>query len=59
VASFAYTVEVASFEGLRASDESEEIRFFPLDTLRDIDVPATQRPVLERLLSRDPPPHLD
>lgn len=59
VASFAYTVEVASFDALRASDESEELRFFPREALRDLDVPATQQPVLERLLSGDPPPHLE
>lgn len=59
MASFAYTVEVASFDGLRASDESEGLRFFPREALRDLDVPATQQPVLERLLSGDPPPHLE
>lgn len=59
VASFAYTVEVGSFDGLRASHESEELRFFPRKALRKVDVPETQRPVLERLLSGDPPPHLD
>lgn len=59
MASFAYTVEVASFDGLTASEESEELRFFPREALRDLDVPATQRPVLERLLAGEPPPHLD
>ena len=59
MASFVNAVEVASFDGLRASDESEELGFFPREALRDVDVPATQRPVLERLLSGDPPPHLD
>lgn len=59
MASFVYSVEVASFDGLRASKESEELRFFPREALRALDVPATQRPVLERLLSGDRPPHLD
>lgn len=59
MASFAYTVDVASFEGLRTSEESEELRFFPREVLQDLDLPATQRPVLERLLSGEPEPHLD
>jgi 8-oxo-dGTP pyrophosphatase MutT (NUDIX family) len=59
VASFVYSVTVESFRGLSASDESEELRFFPRGELRDLDVPATQRPVFERYLSVDPPPHLD
>jgi ADP-ribose pyrophosphatase YjhB (NUDIX family) len=59
VASFVYLVEVESFEGLRASDESEELRFFARDELGGLDVPATQRPVFERFLGREPPPHLE
>jgi 8-oxo-dGTP pyrophosphatase MutT (NUDIX family) len=59
VASFAYVVAVTSFEGLRASAESEELRFFRRSELRGLDFPATQRPVVERLLSAGRPPHLD
>jgi 8-oxo-dGTP pyrophosphatase MutT (NUDIX family) len=56
--SFAYSVEVESFDSLQVSDESEELRFF-LDTeLCELAMPATQRPVVERLLSGDRPPHL-
>jgi 8-oxo-dGTP pyrophosphatase MutT (NUDIX family) len=58
-ASFAYSVEVESFDSLQVSDESEELRFF-LDTeLYELAMPATQRPVVERLLSGDRPPHLE
>jgi 8-oxo-dGTP pyrophosphatase MutT (NUDIX family) len=59
VASFAYLVEVESFDELRVSDESEELRFFPKDELLALDVPATQRPVFERYVSGDAPPHLE
>jgi 8-oxo-dGTP pyrophosphatase MutT (NUDIX family) len=59
VASLVYSVGVASFEGLRASRESEELRFFSKEGLLAIDLPATQRPVLEKLLSSAPPPHLE
>jgi 8-oxo-dGTP pyrophosphatase MutT (NUDIX family) len=59
VASFAYVVAVASFDGLRASHESEELRFFPRAELLALDVPATQRQVLEKLVSVEPPPHLE
>jgi 8-oxo-dGTP pyrophosphatase MutT (NUDIX family) len=59
VASFAYLVEVESFEGLRPSSESEELRFFPLDELAGLDMPATQSPVIERLLAGAAPPHLE
>jgi len=59
VASFVYLVAVESFDGLRASEESEELRFFARDELHDLDVPATQRPVFDRYLSGQPPPHLD
>lgn len=59
VASFVYLVDVESFDGLRASDESEELRFFARDELRGLDVPATQRPVFERYLGGEPPPHLE
>jgi 8-oxo-dGTP pyrophosphatase MutT (NUDIX family) len=59
LASFVYLVEVESFDGLRASDESEELRFFAHDELGGLDVPATQRPVFERYLAGAPPPHLE
>jgi 8-oxo-dGTP pyrophosphatase MutT (NUDIX family)/predicted nucleotidyltransferase len=56
---FVYSVSVVSISGLRASPESEELRFFPRSELLALDLPATQRPVLERLLSDAPPPHLE
>jgi 8-oxo-dGTP pyrophosphatase MutT (NUDIX family) len=59
VASFVYTVAVTSFGGLRASAESEELRFFWRSELPALDMPATQQPVIERLLSGDSPPHLE
>ena len=59
VASFVYRVAVESFDGLRASEESEELRFFAKDDLLDHDVPATQRLVFERYVSGAPVPHLE
>ena len=59
VASFVYTVGVASFSGLRASEESEELRFFSKSELAGLDVPATQRPVFDRYLSGEPAVHLE
>ena len=59
VASFVYRVAVESFDGLRASDESEELRFFAKGDLLRLDVPATQRPVFERYVSGKAPPHLE
>ena len=59
VASFAYRVEVESFDGLRPSSESEELRFFARHEIAGLDLPATQWPVVERFLAGDPPPHLD
>jgi 8-oxo-dGTP pyrophosphatase MutT (NUDIX family) len=59
VASFVYTVLVASFTCLRASEESEELRFFSKGELVQLDVPATQRPVFDRYLSGEPPLHLE
>jgi mutator protein MutT len=58
IASFVYRVGVESFDGLRASEESEEVRFFARDDLSRLDVPATQRPVFERYLAGGPLPHL-
>jgi ADP-ribose pyrophosphatase YjhB (NUDIX family) len=59
VASFVYRVAVESFDGLRASEESEELRFFAKGDLLRLDVPATQRPVFERYVSDKAPPHLE
>ena len=59
VVSFVYSVDVETFEGLRASSESEELRFFARGELLDLDLPATQRHIIERFLSEEPPPHLE
>ncbi|MBD0330627.1 MAG: NUDIX domain-containing protein [Thermoleophilia bacterium] len=59
VVSVAYSVAVASFAGLRASEESEALRFFPLAELPFLALPATQRPIVDRLLTGGPPPHLE
>ena len=59
VASLVYTVVVVSFDGLRPSAESEELRFFPMSELAALGMPATQRPVIERLVSSARPPHLE
>jgi hypothetical protein len=59
IASFVYDVGVASFDELRPSSESELLRFFPKAKLAGIDLPATQQPVVEKLLSGSPPPHLE
>ncbi len=49
--SFVYNVEVESFEPLRTSEESLEFRFFDGDSLRNLDVVETARPVIEAHLS--------
>lgn len=59
VASFVYSVAVESFSGLRPSSESESLRFFPKRELLELDLPATQRHIVERLLSGDKSPHLE
>ena|SRR6266545_1685119 len=59
VASLVYSVEVASFDPLRPSAESEELRFFPKGDLLALDMPATQRPIVEKILSGESPPHLE
>ena len=59
VASFVYLVGITSFDGLRASSESEELRFFPNGDVLDLDLPATQRHILERFVSGGRPPHLE
>jgi 8-oxo-dGTP pyrophosphatase MutT (NUDIX family) len=59
VASFAYRVDVETLDGLSPSSESEELRFFAKEALLEIDMPATQLPVVEALLSNRAPPHLE
>lgn len=59
IASVAYTTSVETFERLRPSSESEELRFFPTHDLANLEMPATQRPVVARLVSDRSPPHLD
>ena len=59
VAAFAYEVDVASFDGLRASAESEQLRFFLRGELLGLDLPATQRPIIERFVSAASPPFLE
>ncbi|HMI28313.1 MAG TPA: NUDIX domain-containing protein [Gaiellaceae bacterium] len=59
IVSFAYRVTVESFDGLRPSAESEELRFFPKADLRQLDLPATQRAVVEHYLDDAPGPHLE
>lgn len=54
-----YTVGVDSFEPLRRSEESEELRFFPATDLAALDLPVTQRPVVELYLGGGPRPHLE
>jgi ADP-ribose pyrophosphatase YjhB (NUDIX family) len=55
----AYTVEVESFEGLRVSSESHELRFVRTSDVLDFDLARTHRPIIERLLSNGTPPYLD
>lgn len=59
VASFVYSVAVESFAGIRRSSESEELCFFPKTEILRLDLPATQRHIVERLVSGDPLPHLE
>jgi len=59
VVSLAYSVGVKSFDQLRPSAESEELRFFPVAELPAVPMPATQTPILEKLVSGEPPPHLE
>ncbi len=58
-AAFVYLVAVASFSGLRASSESEELRFVPRSELLGLDFAATQQPVIEKFLSGARLPHLE
>jgi 8-oxo-dGTP pyrophosphatase MutT (NUDIX family) len=59
VTSVVYRVEVESFEPLRASAESEELRFVPKGDVLGLDLAATQRHVLERFVAGGPTPHLE
>ena len=59
VVSFVFLADVATFDGLRASFESEELRFFPKNELLGHDLPATQRHILERYVSGAEPPHVE
>ena len=58
VAAFAYHVSVQSFDGMRASAESEALRFFELPELARLALPATQQPIFDCLLAGDAPPIL-
>ena len=53
---FAYRVEIETFETLRRSEESEELRFFDPNELSGVDVIETARPIVDAHL--DPPPGL-
>ncbi|MFL5968032.1 MAG: NUDIX domain-containing protein [Gaiellaceae bacterium] len=57
--SLAYLVSVESFEPLRAGPESREVRFYSREALRGVEVPATQRRVLDRYLAGAAGPHLE
>jgi 8-oxo-dGTP pyrophosphatase MutT (NUDIX family) len=59
VASFVYLVEVEAFESMRASSESEELRFFPTADVLDLHLAETQRHILERFVAGGPIPHLE
>jgi ADP-ribose pyrophosphatase YjhB (NUDIX family) len=59
IVSFAYRVTVESFDGLRPSAESEELRFFSKAELRQLDLPATQHAVVEHYLDDASGPHLE
>jgi ADP-ribose pyrophosphatase YjhB (NUDIX family) len=59
IASFVYSVAVESFDSLRASSESEELRFFPKIELLGLELPATHRHVIERYVSGEAGPHLE
>jgi 8-oxo-dGTP pyrophosphatase MutT (NUDIX family) len=59
VASFVYGVGVDSFDGLRPSPESHELCFVRRADLGSLELPATQRPIVDKLLSHELPPHLE
>lgn len=53
---FVHRVEVESFETLRRSEESEELRFFGQEELPALDVIETSRPILDAWLDPTPAP---
>jgi 8-oxo-dGTP pyrophosphatase MutT (NUDIX family) len=55
----AYTIDVDDFSALQPSSESQELRFFSKDELRQLDLAATHRPIIDRYLSAGTPPYLD
>jgi 8-oxo-dGTP pyrophosphatase MutT (NUDIX family) len=55
----AYTVGVDDFSTLQPSSESQEHRFFSKEELRQLDLAATHRPIIDRYLSAGTPPYLD
>jgi 8-oxo-dGTP pyrophosphatase MutT (NUDIX family) len=59
VASLVYRVDVESFDALRPSAESEELRFFPREEILGLDLAATQRHILERYVLGGPTPFLE
>jgi hypothetical protein len=59
VVTLAYYVTVESFDGLRPSSESRELRFFSKKALADLDIPATQRSVFDHYIGGHPGPHLE
>ena len=50
--SFVYKTEVEGFEGLRRSDESEQLRYFGREELVGLDVIETVRPILDLYLDQ-------
>ncbi len=53
---FVYGVEIEDFGTLRRSEESEELRFFRLEEIEELDVIETSMPILAAYL--DPPSNL-
>lgn len=52
IISFVFRVEVESFETLRRSEESEELRFVEPEELKELDIIETARPIIREYLSR-------
>jgi 8-oxo-dGTP pyrophosphatase MutT (NUDIX family) len=59
VVTLAYRVTVESFEGMRPSAESRELRFFSKDEVGHLATPATQRRVLDHYVNGRRAPHLE
>ena len=53
IISFVFRVEVESFETLRRSEESEELRFVEPEQLEKLDIIETARPIIREYLSGD------